>query len=617
MTTFVLILFSAAYLYLQCMVGGTVPVYSYPAYIAIGVAALLAASGIRRPDSRPFTPVLWISLLFLGYILLRCWTSPYPYLARADLFLALACFATYLLSALYLTSTRLRLAFVWILAALALFEVAIGGAQFIREDGVMLFGFQRPYTDWRASGTLISGNHFAGFLETVAILFLSLAIWGRIRLPLRVLLGATAFLCYVGVVISGSRGGMASSVVSIFVFAILSLRTLAIARPENRLLAPAVAILGGLSLLFAAVAWGGSQSEFVRRRIEILATQQDVRVLNWEAALDHFNVSPVFGTGAGTHLIYGRLFRRPKIQADPIHAHNDYLELLAEYGIIGGILAFLFLIAHLSGGWMGGRKLAQRFSSIGSNTLALNLGAMGGIGALLAHSVVDFNTHIPGNAILYAFLFGMLANPGHQPIYGRLIGFDAAIPFRVMLPLMGLVTAAVVAPRYYGERLAELGRIALRDRQYSTAVQLLTEASIREPLNDLVWYRLGEAHRRIAMLMPNPSFRRRHFRMAVAAYQKGLRALPQDADLFLRLGQALDGLNRHEEAEQAYQKAIKNDPNRKILHTHLAAHYLLTGDTEKEKECHEEIRRRRFPYAPADDGYSTARKLKEWKEKNH
>ena len=594
------------------MVGGTVPVYSYPVYTAIGVAAVLAVSRIRRPDSRPYTPLLWIALLFVGYIVLRCWTSPYPYLARADLLLATSCFATYLLAALFLTATPFRMVFVWVLAGLAVLEVALGATQFIREDGIMLFGFRRPYVDWRASGTLISGNHYAGFLETVAVLFLAVAFWGRVRLPLRVMLGALAILCYIGVILSGSRGGIFSSLVSILVFALLSIRTLAIARPEKRIGWYAVAILGGLTLLFGAIVYGGLQSEFVRQRVEQTA-EDNIRILNWEAALDQFNLAPVFGTGAGTHLIYGRLFRRPKIQADPVHAHNDYLELLAEYGLIGGILAVIFLTAHLGGGLMAGKRLAQRYTSVGSNTLALNLGAMAGISALLAHSLVDFNAHIPGNAILYAFLFGMLANPGHQPFYGPQIGYEPALPFRAALPVLGVVLIATVAPRYRGERLTEMGRIALRDNQFSTAIRLLTEASVLEPLNDLVWYRLGEAHRRMAMLMPNASFRRRHFRMAVAAYQKGLRVLPVDADLYLRLGQALDGLNRHAEAEQAYLKAIKHDPNRRILYSHLAAHYYLVDNKEKENEYH--IKTHSFPYSSADDGRSTAERLKEWKQK--
>ncbi len=126
----------------------------------------------------------------------------------------------------------------------------------------------------------------------------------------------------------------------------------------------------------------------------------------WKAALRQYHLAPLTGTGSGTYLFYGREFRSPLIQNDPMHVHNDYLELLAEYGLIGAVLYGAFLGVHLFSGLAGLRKMVREQIRLGtprlSHDLALNIGALAAIAALLLHSVVDFNMHIPANALLVA-----------------------------------------------------------------------------------------------------------------------------------------------------------------------------------------------------------------------
>jgi O-antigen ligase len=103
------------------------------------------------------------------------------------------------------------------------------------------------------------------------------------------------------------------------------------------------------------------------------------------------------------------------MQSDPIDVHNDYLHLLCEYGAIGAAGFLLFLYAHLRHGLQSfiqfGPRRAARGASPLSNRLALNIGALCAVAAYIVHSTVDFNLHIPANALLLAFVFGLIANP--------------------------------------------------------------------------------------------------------------------------------------------------------------------------------------------------------------
>ena len=79
-------------------------------------------------------------------------------------------------------------------------------------------------------------------------------------------------------------------------------------------------------------------------------------------------------------------------------AHNDYLEFVAENGIIGGgalILAGIGLVVWLAAMWRRRR---------GSFAKGIGLGAMLGVTALLIHGFTDFNLQITANAVYFTTL---------------------------------------------------------------------------------------------------------------------------------------------------------------------------------------------------------------------
>jgi len=81
------------------------------------------------------------------------------------------------------------------------------------------------------------------------------------------------------------------------------------------------------------------------------------------------------------------------------HAHNDYLEMLGEAGLVGGGALILggFLLLGLG--------VKRYFKTGDSLTRSISLGAMIGVVALFLHSLTDFSLRMPGNAVVWLSLF--------------------------------------------------------------------------------------------------------------------------------------------------------------------------------------------------------------------
>jgi tetratricopeptide (TPR) repeat protein len=315
----------------------------------------------------------------------------------------------------------------------------------------------------------------------------------------------------------------------------------------------------------------------------------DIRIYNWQAALDQFRVSPVFGTGAGTHIYYGRLFRRPQLQSDPIHAHSDYLELLAEYGIVGSVGMAAFLLVHLGAGWRNYRTVIKQelhdvsdWEPARNDSMALYIGALTAISSYVAHSVVDFNLHIPGHALIFAFIFGVLASP----VYGLPARKrpSRALLLRWVLPVLGIWMIVAGFAKFPGEYWSERARAAVRDLEFDSAITYAETALTFEKENPELYFHLGGAHRGAAIIAEDRETRVKHLAAAVEAYQRGLAIFPSDVHTLVRMAQALDGLGLFRQAESILLTALKLDPNLGRAHAYYARHLALVGRQQEAEE---------------------------------
>ena len=114
---------------------------------------------------------------------------------------------------------------------------------------------------------------------------------------------------------------------------------------------------------------------------------------------------PIIGCGVGTLVDVFPQYENAYDGKLVDHVHNDYMETLAEAGILGGLCGAAFL-------WLLYREARKNFQAEqGHFSRALHAGAIAAVGGMLLHSLVDFNLHIPANAILFLLQAALIASP--------------------------------------------------------------------------------------------------------------------------------------------------------------------------------------------------------------
>jgi O-antigen ligase len=245
-------------------------------------------------------------------------------------------------------------------------------------------------------GPYVNRNHFAGFAELVVPLALVPLVLGRVRRERWPIVGLFAVLPIGALFLSASRGGLVSFGAELGVLALVMIRRREMGK---QLFAGGVVLLVALLL----VSWLGVGQILERlssvQLLEVTAGKRaSMRRDTWHIFLDH----PFVGTGLGTLQIvyppYETLYDGKIVN----HTHNDYLEALAETGIAGGLCCAWFLAVLLA------ESLKRLRQLINSFTGALQLSGLVACCGFLVHSLVDFNLHIPSNALLF-FLMAHLA----------------------------------------------------------------------------------------------------------------------------------------------------------------------------------------------------------------
>lgn len=339
-----------------------------------------------------WNPLCWPLLGFfaIGVLQLIFRITPYPFATRVEAMKLVSYVLVFFLSTQAFRQRRHLNALAWLLMFLCFGISLFGIVQRFTSSGT-IYWFQKLTLGGDPFGPFVNRNHFAGFAELTLPVGLALMIFRGLRRDMFSLASLLTIVPVGALILSGSRGGIVS-----FGFQLVVLGMMARSRKHSAEPARLAALaLVGLAAV-ALIGWLGASKAIERFSTlhagDITLSRRSMMV---RGAAHIFLSHPIAGCGLGSLV---EVYPRFETFYDGLivdHVHNDYMELLAETGLFGALcgLAFLWVLFRDSRKCFGAEQ--------GHFSRAIHAGAATALAGLLLHSMVDFNLHIPSNAVLF------------------------------------------------------------------------------------------------------------------------------------------------------------------------------------------------------------------------
>lgn len=554
---------------------------------------------IKHKDDVYHVPGLLPLVLFLLYILFQCiplppaivaWISPQAYdihstsslLAGSDTWMPLTVHRKATLTEFFRCSAYTMFYILTVqllkektmLQGTALTIVLFGGLlafssilQFYLTEDMALW-FRHAPNNSIVVGPYANHNHYAGLMEMIFPVVLGLFLFYRPRISntslvkgiaemmsqekanIHILIGAAALLIVTSIFVSLSRGAMISTCLSLLFFTFLLLKR-RISKSNT------IMIIGLIMVTALSIGWFGWDQIF--DRFAKLKKAQGViyesRLDFWKDTTDIIGHYPLTGSGAGTFSNVYPLHRTIISDNFLTHAHNDYLELLAETGIIGFTLISAFLLSLFYKTYTVFSKRRDAFS------IYLYMGCITGMISILFHSVVDFNLRIGANGLWFFFLAGIAvsaANTGirKQSRKTRLVPVRSLVSKNCML-----VTGTCMAAMMIVFNVSNLVGIFYYSNIRHYIISADTPPAILKKIE-----RVAVLSSRFDPLQPEYVFSRantawflKEFSRSKSHFIETIKLDPLNARHFARFGTFLARQGRHDKAETALEKAMKYD----------------------------------------------------------
>lgn len=280
-----------------------------------------------------------------------------------------------------------------------------------------IFTWVNRFYSGSAFGTFVNRDHYSAFLEMVFPLSVGYFLvrseyfslrpgltwrqkivrFGQEQVQKSLLFALPPLVIGLGLFFSRCRSGIIIFILVFFLTLILlSLSPVTGRRKAEKTLVRIVVLLVLLGVVLIGL-------EPVLERFTQGGFFDQNRLLFYKYTLNLISDYPLLGCGLGTYVQAINPYLKKDFNVILSHAHNDYLEILAETGLIGG--GALILAAWLTFGlalknWLRCRDAQGK---------GIGLGALMGVFSILFHSLTDFSLRMPGNALLFLSLIVLAA----------------------------------------------------------------------------------------------------------------------------------------------------------------------------------------------------------------
>ncbi len=317
-----------------------------------------------------------------------------------------------------ITLARMRL-LIYSLVFLGSFEALYGLAEYATGHQ-HIFWYRKIYNLEEPTGTFINHNHYAAFIGMILPLSIGLFIqrlekWRslasqrensryRIHFPKDLsILFVSIIAMLLALILSNSRGGILASFLSLaFLLFILVKKRAGIHHRH-------LAVVMGVSILLLFLIF----NQVLIYRFSFSVRDAPERLQLWKDSFSIVRDAPWLGTGLGSYAHVIPQYRSHRdlvfvsgipLPADVHFAHNDYLQLATE----GGLVALALLVWAIANTATHLFRRLRQINRWDSQVTAYSL--IAGLLMLLAHTLVDFNFHIPANALVFCVLLCLACN---------------------------------------------------------------------------------------------------------------------------------------------------------------------------------------------------------------
>lgn len=303
----------------------------------------------------------------------------------------------------------------YFVVGMGVFQAFYGFFELYNPNPRLLFYKKIYYTDC-VTGTFVNRNHFSGYLEMVIPLALGLILartdlysmagmkWRHklVRISERgvyknLLLGLGVVLMALAVILSRSRSGVFLLVFTfILIFEMVVLFFGRVKQQQRWIKNFLKATFMIITLMALYIGIDATIERFAMDKV-----LDDVRPVVWSNTGGIIGDFALFGSGLGTFEALYPAYEESSTPPLFEHAHNDYMEYMAELGVVGFLLLLGGILTLLVFSFLMWR--VRRHPEV----KGLVLGGMVAVVAMLVHSITDFNLHIPANMMLFALVVSL------------------------------------------------------------------------------------------------------------------------------------------------------------------------------------------------------------------
>lgn len=284
----------------------------------------------------------------------------------------------------------------------------IGMAAFLSVFGFFKVFGANPFPWWeytdipqypRVSGTFGNPDHLAGYMEIALPVLLGVLLFHQMSAK-RLLFVYIGFLLLAALLLSLSRGGWFGFLTGVLFMGVCLLFDRYFEQKRFVL-----AMMGG-TLALALIVLGSTPA--VQRVLTLtekgMGPNLETRMVAWGGTIRMIAERPLVGSGIGTFAGMFTQYQPQGLGDRFTMAHNDYLQFISEVGLaVTGIMMWMIIALY--------RRGLEKLKNPSRLVRGTTLGAMSAITAILVHSFVDFNLHIPANAILFTVLAALVVSP--------------------------------------------------------------------------------------------------------------------------------------------------------------------------------------------------------------